>query len=679
MEILKREFKRVAFFKPIVDLKEQEKGKESDIETMLSVFSMEQPYETAAGITLEEAEELLSSGRENELYEMVIDRFETLCKTYDFVLCAGLTDMRVKEIVDFDLNVHIAKNLSSPIAGVLNGRDKSVEIIDEEIALWGQSLEEEGVRPLAFFINNVHANPACTIPTFKRHDQGVPCFPIPYNEKLDRPTVLDFLAVTGGTILHMKDERHLERTIHQPLIAAMHPEHFLEYFQEKDLVIVPADRSDIFMTILSSNHVPGFPTASALVVGGETDIPKPILSMMEADESFGVVLIRVPLDTMQIVRRAEQTEARITSKHTKKVQTALGHFANYVDATLLEECLEKSGQEILTPAMFLYRIFAKASSANRRIVLPESGDDRVLRAAETIIRRHIADITLLGDPQKVLNRAGMIGVDLEGVQIEDHLNSPHKERFAQLFYELRRSKGVNMEMARDMMQNATYFATMMVSTGLADGMVSGATHTTRETVLPALQIIKTKPGVDIVSSVFFMCLDTRVLVYGDCAIVPDPTPEELAQIAVESAQTAKAFGIDPIVAMLSYSTGSSGVGEDVEKVREATELAQRMLPDVPIEGPMQYDAAIDPEVAKKKMPESQVAGHATVFIFPDLNTGNTTYKAVQRSTGAIAVGPVLQGLKKAVNDLSRGCSVDDIVSTVAITAIQAQQLEGEGR
>ncbi|WP_456322382.1 phosphate acetyltransferase [Hydrogenimonas sp.] len=678
MEILKRSYKRVAFFKPIVR-QEKKEVKESDIETMLSIFKMGQLYETAVGVTLKETEDMLASGKEKELYEAIIERYEALRRRYDFVLCAGVTDAYLKELVDFDLNIQIAKNLSSSIVGVLNGRDKSAETIGKETALWSSSLKDEGVQPIAFFINRVMDNPSCPVSGLRKDITGIPCFPIPYNEKLDKPTIFDLLAAMKGTVLHMRDERNLERVINDPVIAAMHPEHFLSYFKEQDLVIVPADRADIFMTILSSNHIPGFPTASAVVVGGETEVPTQVLSMIEADDTFGVVLIRVPLDTMQIAQIAQHIEAKITSKQIRKIQIALGHFSAYVDTQLLEQSLQKKEPDILTPAMFLYRIFAKASSVKKRIVLPESEDDRILRAAETIIHRGIAEIVLLGDEQKVRNRAGMLGVDIEDAKIVNHIESEKKDRFAQLFYELRKSKGVNLEMAKDLMQNPTYFATMMVYTGMADGMVSGATHTTRETVLPALQIIKTKPGVDIVSSLFFMCLETRVLVYGDCAIVPDPTPEELAQIAIESAQTAKTFGIEPIVAMLSYSTGDSGVGEDVEKVRKATKLAQKMRPDILIEGPMQYDAAIDPQVAKRKMPGSRVAGRATVFIFPDLNTGNTTYKAVQRSTGAIAIGPVLQGLKKAVNDLSRGCSVDDIVSTVAITAVQAHQLEEESK
>ncbi|WP_457596641.1 phosphate acetyltransferase [Hydrogenimonas sp.] len=667
MEILKRHYKRVAFFKPLI----RGEGRDEDIETMIAHFGLSQRYEEAAGMRVEEVERLLAEGSEPELYEGLIDRFEELCRDYDFVLCLGLADTHLKELVDFDLNVEIAKNFSAPVAGVISAKGKRAEEVRAEMGLWRQGLKEEGAVPFAFFVNHAADEAVCDLGE-RLPFADTPCFPIPHKEALDRPTVLDLLSLTGGEVLHIKNEKNLERTIRRPLIAAMHPEHFLEHLREGDLVVVPGDRADILLAILSANRIPGFPTPAAIVVGGGIGVAPSVMKMIEADESFRVVMLELPLDTMGIVLKAQSTEARITPGHRRKIDLALGHFARHVDASLIEKSLSKTQVDIVTPAMFLHRIFAQAAAKPQRIVLPESDDERVLQAAESVQRRKVAEVILLGDEEAVRNRAGILGVDLEGITIVDPASSGERERFAQIFYELRRHKGVTMEAARDTMQNVTYFATMMVHTGLADGMVSGATHTTRETVRPALQIIKTKLGVDIVSSVFFMCLPTKVLVYGDCAIVPDPDPKELAQIAIESALSAQAFGIEPRVAMLSYSTGESGVGEDVEKVREAVKLAQSLRPDLLIEGPMQYDAAIDPEVAKKKLPGSKVAGRATVFIFPDLNTGNNTYKAVQRSTGAIAIGPVLQGLNKPVNDLSRGCSVEDIVSTVAITAIQAQ-------
>jgi phosphate acetyltransferase len=321
--------------------------------------------------------------------------------------------------------------------------------------------------------------------------------------------------------------------------------------------------------------------------------------------------------------------------------------------------------------MFEYELLERAKAAQRHIVLPEGEDPRVLRAAEILLRRGVVELTILGRSDDVRAAAAAIGVDLGEAHVVDPLASELRERYAATLFELRRSKGMTEEAALDLVGDPTYFGTLMVHAGDADGMVSGATHTTADTVRPAFQIIKAREGVSVVSSVFLMCLADRVLVYGDCAVNPKPTPEELADIAISSAETAAAFGIEPRVAMLSYSTGESGQGQDVDAVRAATEAVRGRRPELPVEGPIQYDAAVDAGVAMLKLPDSDVAGRATVFVFPDLDTGNVAYKAVQRSAGAVAIGPVLQGLRKPVNDLSRGCTVPDIVNTVAITAIQA--------
>jgi phosphate acetyltransferase len=323
--------------------------------------------------------------------------------------------------------------------------------------------------------------------------------------------------------------------------------------------------------------------------------------------------------------------------------------------------------------MFEYKLLSMAHKKRKTIVLPESSDERILRAAEIVLRREIADIILLGDEKELREHSLRLGLQLERAKVVNPQDSNYLEEFIERFYEMRKEKGVSRKQAEDAMSHLNYFATMMVALGYADGMVSGAAHATADTIRPALQIIKTKENVSLVSSVFFMCFETKVLVYGDCAINEDPNAKELADIAIASADTAKAFDIEPKVAMLSYSTGESGHGVDVEKVREATAIVKHTRPDLLVEGPIQYDAAINKEVARIKMPNSKVAGEATVFIFPDLNTGNNTYKAVQRSSGAVAIGPILQGLKKPVNDLSRGCLVEDIVNTIAITAIQAAQ------
>jgi phosphate acetyltransferase len=329
----------------------------------------------------------------------------------------------------------------------------------------------------------------------------------------------------------------------------------------------------------------------------------------------------------------------------------------------------------MTPRMFTYNLVQQARADRRHIVLPEGDEPRILKAAVDLIDRDIVRLTLLGKRESIAQalRDHGIALDLSQVKIIDPAASPELEVYAQAYFEMRRHKGMTLDTARDCLLDGAYFGTMMVYQGHADGMVSGAVHTTQHTIRPALQFIKTRPGFSIVSSVFFMCLEDGVVVYGDCAVNPDPTAQELAEIAISSADTARTFGIEPKVALLSYSTGDSGVGEEVDKVREAARLAQAMRPEMALEGPIQYDAAVDAGVAALKMPGSAVAGHATVFVFPDLNTGNNTYKAVQRETGAIAIGPILQGLRKPVNDLSRGCTVDDIINTVVITAIQSQQ------
>jgi phosphate acetyltransferase len=320
--------------------------------------------------------------------------------------------------------------------------------------------------------------------------------------------------------------------------------------------------------------------------------------------------------------------------------------------------------------MFEHDLVERARAAGAHIVLPEGAEERILRAADQVLSRGIAKLTLLGDEGEIRASARQLGVHIEQAAVVDPATSPWREQFAVEYAAMRAHKGVTAELAYDRVVDPSYFGTMMVHAGLADGMVSGCITTTAHTIRPALEVVRTAPGVSVVSSVFIMCLADRVLVYGDCAVNPDPTAEQLADIAISSAATAARFGIEPRVAMLSYSTGESGTGADVEKVRAATALVRERAPGLLVEGPIQYDAAVDPRVARTKLKHSEVAGRATVLVFPDLNTGNNTYKAVQRSADAVAIGPVLQGLNKPVNDLSRGALVRDIVNTVAITAVQ---------
>ena len=663
MNILKSRYKRVAFYKPILD-----READSDPETVISLFALSQKVDECYSMSVEDVEHLLASGDEEILYERLISDFERLKASYDFVLCMGFTDTRLMELAQKDINIAVAMNLSSAIVGVMRADGES-DIDEAEI--WIHSIQDEGLKPLALIINRVSDESIGITPD---EIDGVPIFKIPYNKELDCATVMDILDATDAQLLHGDDSVKLQQSVTGIKIAAMRPENFLNHLENGNVVITPADRSDILITILSAAYSAEFGTVSAMIVGGDMPIADSVIKLYRSSRDFPIVIARSEYDTMSLAQKAFLAEPKLTPAHTRKLDILLGHFRRFVDSERIENYLHKQMSDIVTPTMFLHRIFTKASRLKKRIVLPESNDRRVLEAAERISRRGIADIILLGKREEISNRASAIGIDLSSVEIIDYEDSTLIEQFAKRFYEIRRHKGVTLEEARDKVKSISYFATMMVEEGLADGMVSGATHTTAETVRPALQIFGTTEGVNTVSSLFFMCLETRVLVYGDCAIVVDPDYKQLAEIAVSSAKTAKAFGIEPIVALLSYSSGSSGKGEEVEKVRRASEIAKQMLPDIPIEGPLQYDAAIDPGVAKIKMPNSKVAGRANVFIFPDLNTGNNTYKAVQRSTGAIAIGPVLQGLKRAVNDLSRGCSVDDIVSTVAITAIQAEQL-----
>ena len=351
---------------------------------------------------------------------------------------------------------------------------------------------------------------------------------------------------------------------------------------------------------------------------------------------------------------------------------ALRVFAESVDTDALLAVIDAGRSDATTPLMFQFRLIDRARQDRRHIVLPEGTDDRILEATDSLLRLGVADITILGDENLVRTRAATLGLTIAEATVISPKDPELVERFAQEYFRLRQHKGMTLEKAREVVTDVSYFGTMMVHLGLADGMVSGAAHTTAHTIRPSFEIVKTVPGTKTVSSVFLMCLSDRVLVYGDCAVIPDPTVEQLADIAISSAATAAQFGVDPRVAMLSYSTGSSGTGADVDKVRAATEIVKERRPDLQVEGPIQYDAAVDPSVAASKLPNSAVAGKATVLIFPDLNTGNNTYKAVQRSAGAVAIGPVLQGLNKPVNDLSRGALVVDIVNTVVITAIQAQ-------
>jgi phosphate acetyltransferase len=670
MEMLKGKYERVAFFRPVIP---DNTKVENDINFMLTHFELDMKYEDCCGFTVSQYIDAYSTDTETKLHESLIQKINKLYESYDFVLIEGYPRNIFGSIFDFDINLEIAKNLNTLFVPILNGLGKSSNKIINEIQITSEMVSDDGCIALAFFVNrcnpNIIENLKTRIEINNIEDQ---IYILPEIKELNTPTVEQVSNSLNAKKI-LGDNSSLQHLVYGNKIAAMGVDNYLKHIENGDIVIVPADRIDILLVSLLSFHAKNHPNIVAFLLSGGIELSQPIMTLLEDFSKIAIPMFTVELDSYDTAIALNNISADITPKNTRKISLAKGVFNTVVNKQKLGERFRSTENDILTPIMFQYRLFEQAISKKQTIVLPESDDERILRATEILTYRDVVNIILLGNPKSIKKKYMQMNLNIDKVQIIDPEDKILREKFAISFYKMRKNKGVLLDMARDAMTHVNNFATMMVHEGMADGMVSGATHTTADTIRPALQIIKTKDDVSIVSSIFFMCLDTKVLVYGDCAVNMDPTAEELAQIAVSSADTAKDFGIEPIVALLSYSTGSSGKGAEVEKVREATKIAQAMRPQYIIEGPMQYDAAIDKKVALKKLPNSKVAGKATVFVFPDLNTGNNTYKAVQRSTNALAIGPVLQGLRLPVNDLSRGCLVDDIVNTVVITAIQAQQ------
>ncbi len=674
MEMLKGRYKNVAFFRPVVPDKREE---ETHIPFMLEHFDLKIPYDSCVGFTESEVIQAFADNREEALIEALIAKVDYLQQHYDFILIDGYPRNRFAATFDFDINLKIAKNLGTVFCPVLNAKDKDADEINNEIQLLSETILSEGCRELAIFVNRCDSDIVEKVQGghlhFGTHQQ---VYLLPEIREIDTPTLRQIVKVLEAKIILCEDEQ-LNHLVRSSKIAAMGVANYLSRIAEDHLIIVPADRNDIILASHLSYAAKNHPNIAGLILSGGITPSDTIIDLIKDFPQAPIPILSVKSDSYQTAIAVEQVKPKITAEDTHKIILIKALFDTHIDKEKLAQRFRESKNNIITPVMFQYRLFEKARAHKKTIVLPESEDERILRAASILLQRDIANIILLGEKEEIEHQCAQLRLDISKASIINPSKSDLLETFTEQFHALREAKGLTLPAARDAMVHANYFATMLLHNGMADGMVSGASHTTADTIRPALQIIKTKPGISIVSSVFFMLLETKVLIYGDCAINLDPTAEELAHIAISSADTAAAFGIEPKVAMLSYSTGDSGSGPEVEKVRTATKLAQALRPDLLIEGPIQYDAAIDMKVAKKKLPHSRVAGRATVFVFPDLNTGNNTYKAVQRSTGATAIGPILQGLKLPVNDLSRGCLVNDIVNTVAITAIQAQQLDGE--
>ncbi len=670
MEVLSKNISNIGFFRPIV-----RSGKEMDphIHLISERFNLNLEYEEMYGVSADEMHEYFVNSRMEEIQKIIMEKYKALERKSGFVLVEGTDFTGHSAPFEFDMNAEIANNLGCPIIAVLNGHGKSVDEVEESILLATETLSSVGASMIAMIVNRADHHKMTELEKELAALPNQPIYVIPEEPSLLNPTMAEIEKALGARRIYGGDEE-LTREIKATRIAAMTVPNFLDYIEDATLVITPADRADIivgsFLAFMSENY----PRPAGLLISGAIDTAEQVIKLIRGVEKLPMAVLKVSLDTYSTAMAVKDVRTFLTPKNERRNTTALAMFEKHVDVVKLEELINVKRSVAVTPLMFEYQLIERCKADKQHIVLPEGQEGRILKAAEILTLRDVVDITLLGNEDEIRKKMSALNVKLPDVNIIDPVTSELRKDFAMTYYELRKHKGISERLACDQLTDVSYFGTMMVYKGLADGMVSGAVHTTRHTIRPALEFIKTKDG-GIVSSVFFMCLADRVLVYADCAVNPNPNAEQLADIAIQSAETARMFGIEPRIAMLSYSTGASGAGEDVEKVREATEIARKRRPDLMIDGPLQYDAAVDASVAKTKMPDSKVAGHATVFIFPDLNTGNNTYKAVQRSANAVAIGPVLQGLRKPVNDLSRGSTIEDIVNTVAITAIQAQALK----
>ncbi|GAB4436497.1 MAG: phosphate acetyltransferase [Anaerolineae bacterium] len=672
-EMLLRKTRRVGIFRPLIT----ENGgarRDKNIDLILTHFGLEIPYEDTHVFTMRQASYMLAHGQYDQFLDEIIKKFKHLESYCDFILCIGSDFVGESSAFEFDINAEIAHNLGCPVLVLGSAASNDVADTIGPVKLAVDLFDERGCQILGAIVNRASPDMreellAALGATLTQKNIFISV--IPENKVLDSPTIKEIGEHLNAEVLYGHDR--LERQAYRYMVVAMQVQNYLDRLTDNALLITPGDRGEVILSALQAHQSRNYPLiAGILLTTGMKPAPS-IQTLLDGLPSI-LPILAVETETYETAALIGNIRSYITPDNTTKIAISQKLFEKYVDTTMLQEHISAVQVRGMTPKMFLYNLVQQAKSDRQRIVMPEGEEERILKAVELLTEQDIAEITLLGNEETIRGNISRMGlrIDPNKVTIIEPQKSPHFDDYAQTLYELRRHKGLAPEHARDMMADVSYFGTMMVYKGHADGMVSGAAHTTLHTIKPALQFIRTKPGTSVVSSVFFMCLEDRVLVYGDCAVNPNPTAEELAEIAVSSAETGQAFGIEPKVALLSYSSGESGKGEDVDRVRQATRLAQQRQPNMLIEGPMQYDAAVDESVAAKKMPGSLVAGQASILIFPDLNTGNNTYKAVQRETGAIAIGPVLQGLNKPVNDLSRGCTVDDIVNTVVITAIQAQ-------
>lgn len=665
---------KVGYFKPIITQEDADQ-KEQHIEALLDFFNLPINYSDTFAFTGQQVLHQPQTENSSEIIDTIISKYKKAEENYEFTVIEGSDFLGEGTAFEFESNVLIAKNLAAPVLIVVTGEHKSTaQVVNTAINIF-RNFSSRDVQVLGMVVNMVKPENAEDVKQLllAQLPADIMLAVIPMETGLQSPTMQEITQALNGTVLF--GEEPMSNQVDNFVTGAMMLPNFLNHIKENVLIVTPGDRGDIIIGALQANQSTNYPKVAGIVLTVGSIPDEPVMKLIDGLQTV-MPIISVSTGTFETSNAIGHIHSRITKDNKKKIQLAIQVFEKYVDLKALDDKIITFTPEGITPHMFQYQLVKRAKSIKKHIVLPEGNDDRVLKAAARIMSQDLVELTVLGDPTEIglsLKRLGL-NLDLSTIHIVNPKTSAHYDDYVQTLYELRKNKNVNLEMATDMMTDVSYFGTMMVYKGHADGMVSGAVHTTQHTIRPALQFIKTRPGVSVVSSVFFMCLPERVAVFGDCAVNPNPTASELAEIAISSAESSIRFGIEPRIAMLSYSSGSSGAGEDVERVREATNIVRERRPDLKIEGPIQYDAAVDPAVGQQKLPGSEVAGKASVLIFPDLNTGNNTYKAVQRETGALAIGPMLQGLNKPINDLSRGCTVDDIFNTVVITAIQCQEV-----
>jgi phosphate acetyltransferase len=654
---------RVGVFRPITRVSAAEDN-DYILDLLLAQTTAGLPYERCIGVTYQQ----LHADRDAAIDD-IVERYHAMAAECDAVIIVGSDYTDVASPAELSVNARIAVNLGAPVLLAVRARGRTAEQVAHVAEVCLAELVVQHAHAAAVVANRCEPTQLSAVAEALRR-LGPRTYVLPDEPLLVAPSVADLQLAVNGKLIS-GDTALMSREAMGVVVAGMTADHVLERLRESVAVVTPGDRSDVVLAVASAHAAEGFPSLSCIILNGGFELHHSIGALV-AGLRLRLPIIATTLGTFDTASAVASARGRVTASSQRKIDTALQLIERYVDLEDLLAQLAIPIPKVTTPQMFTYQLRERARADRKHIVLPEGGDDRILKSAGRVLQRGIAGLTILGDEFWVRLRAAELGVDIDHATVLDPRTSELSGQFAEQYAQLRAKKGITVEQAREIVHDVSYFGTMLVYNGMVDGMVSGAVHTTAHTVRPAFEIIGTAPGISTVSSIFLMCLPDQVLAYGDCAIVPDPTVDQLADIAISSARTAAKFGIEPRVAMLSYSTGESGTGADVDKVRDATVLVRSRAPQLLVEGPIQYDAAVEPSVAATKMRDSPVAGRATVLIFPDLNSGNNAYKAVQRSAGAIAIGPVLQGLNKPVNDLSRGALVEDIVNTVAITAIQAQ-------